>query len=69
MAAADPPGRPPPLDVTVVVPAYRADRTLPAAVAALLAQRTDLSYEVVVVASADPGARRPTCPPTPGCGS
>jgi GT2 family glycosyltransferase len=65
MAAADPPGRPPPLDVTVVVPAYRADRTLPAAVAALLAQRTNLSFEVVVVASADPGAPLPGLPADP----
>jgi len=52
----------PPADVTVVVPAYRAARTLPAAVAALLAQRTDLVYEVVVVASADRPADLPALP-------
>jgi glycosyltransferase involved in cell wall biosynthesis len=51
--------------VTVVVPAYRADRTLPRTVAALLAQRTARPFEVVVVASADPGGSVPDLPADP----
>jgi glycosyltransferase involved in cell wall biosynthesis len=51
--------------VTVVVPAYRADATLPGTVATLLAQDTARAYEVVVVASADPGGSVPDLPDDP----
>lgn len=42
-----------PLDVSVIVPAYRAERTLARCVRSLLDQRFDGSFEVIVCVSAD----------------
>jgi glycosyltransferase involved in cell wall biosynthesis len=53
------------VDVSVVVPAYRADRTLPGCVASILAQEIDESFEVVVVVSADTEAELPSLAPDP----
>lgn len=50
------------IDVSVVVPAYRADATLGACVESLLAQRFDGRFEVVVAASADTPDALPTLP-------
>jgi glycosyltransferase involved in cell wall biosynthesis len=52
----------PGVDVSVIVPAYRADATLSACVDALLQQRFDGSVEVVVSASADDEGSLPTLP-------
>ncbi|MGH9027013.1 MAG: glycosyltransferase [Acidimicrobiia bacterium] len=53
------------VDVSVVVPAYRANRTLPGCVASILEQRVDRSFEVVVVVSADTVAELPALDPDP----
>lgn len=44
------------VDVSIVVPAYKSAKTIGACLEALLAQRTDLSYEVIVVESSSDGA-------------
>jgi GT2 family glycosyltransferase len=41
------------VDVSIVVPAYRADRTQERCLSSLLGQRTELRFEVVFVVSAD----------------
>lgn len=51
--------------VSVIVPAYRAERTLDACLASLLDQRYDGRFEVVVVASADEESRLPPPPEAP----
>jgi glycosyltransferase involved in cell wall biosynthesis len=47
------------IDVSVIVPAYRAAETLPGCVESLIAQRFSGSYEIIVVASADGEAELP----------
>jgi glycosyltransferase involved in cell wall biosynthesis len=47
------------IDVSVIVPAYRAAGTLPACVRSLIAQRFSGSHEIIVVASADAEAELP----------
>jgi glycosyltransferase involved in cell wall biosynthesis len=47
------------VDVSVIVPAYRADDTLPLCVDALLQQAFDGTFEVIVSASADSEAELP----------
>ena len=49
-------------DVSVIVPAYRAERTLRRCVDALLAHEADVSFEVVVVSSADSADALPSLP-------
>lgn len=51
---------PPHTDVSVVIPAYRADATLAACLDAVLGQEFDGSYEVVLVVSADDARGLPT---------
>jgi GT2 family glycosyltransferase len=53
------------IDISVVVPAYAAHRTLGACVASLLAQDVEAPYEVIVVASADEPAALPRLAPDP----
>jgi len=53
------------IDVSVVVPAYRADATLGSCVESLLAQRFDGRFEIVVVASADTPGALPALPAHP----
>jgi hypothetical protein len=53
------------IDLSVVVPAYRAEATLLRCVEGLLAQRFAGRFEVVVVASADTPDGLPTLPPDP----
>lgn len=53
------------IELSVVVPAYNAQRTLAACVASLLAQRVDEPFEVIVVASADDPAELPRLEPDP----
>jgi glycosyltransferase involved in cell wall biosynthesis len=53
------------IELSVVVPAYDAQRTLAACVASLLAQRVDQPFEVIVVASADHAAELPRLDPDP----
>ena len=53
------------IDVSIVVPAYRADATLAPCVESLLAQRFGGRFEVVVVANADEPDGLPALPPDP----
>ena len=53
------------VDVTVVVPAYQANRTLPGCVESLLAQDTPFPFEVVVAVSADTESELPDLAPDP----
>lgn len=55
----------PGIDVSVVVPAYRAGRTLGACVESLLAQRFEGRFDIVVVASADTLDGLPALPQHP----
>ena len=50
------------VDVSVIVPAYRAESTLRDCVASLLAQRVDCTFEVIVSVSADTEAQLPVLP-------
>lgn len=54
-----------PVEVSVVVPAYRSNETLPACVSALLAQTYPGSFEVVVCVSADSREDLPALPADP----
>jgi glycosyltransferase involved in cell wall biosynthesis len=54
------PGAP---SLSVIVPAYRAEATLGRCVEAILGQRTDAAFEVIVVASADTAATLPRLTP------
>jgi glycosyltransferase involved in cell wall biosynthesis len=49
-----------PVDVSVIVPAYRAEKTLARCVGSLVSQRFSGRYEVIVVASSDREADLPT---------
>jgi GT2 family glycosyltransferase len=53
------------IDVSVIVPAYRAARTLPGCVESLLAQRFRGTYQIIVVASADRETELPNVPTHP----
>jgi glycosyltransferase involved in cell wall biosynthesis len=50
------------IDVSVIVPAYRAAETLPGCVQSLIAQRFSGRYEIIIVASADGDAELPAVP-------
>ena len=53
------------VEASIVVPAYRAERTLGRTVESLLAQELEAAYEVVVVASADAEDELPRLAPDP----
>jgi len=60
-----------PVDASVIVPAYRAERTLHRCVSALLQQQSEGRFEVIVVASADRTEQLPVIeddPRRPVCG-